>query len=147
MKIILAAFAVLLLGSAPGWAVLGEYENSIATDQQQLHAQLYETAGVGYSIKELRSTDGGTVREYVSATGLVFGIAWQGPTMPDLRQLLGSYFGQLQQAAQSRRKRGGPLIIQSSGFVFESAGHMRSFHGRAYVPGLVPYGAPAAVVQ
>lgn len=147
MKIILAAFVVLLLGSTPGWAVLGEYENSVASDQQHMRAQLRETAHQGYSIKQLSSADGMTVREYVSSAGLVFGISWQGPTMPDLRQLLGSYFGQLQQAAQSRRQRRGPLVVRTKDFVLESGGHMRSFRGRAYVPSLVPSGVPAEVVQ
>ncbi|MEJ2007446.1 MAG: DUF2844 domain-containing protein [Acidobacteriota bacterium] len=147
MKIIPAAFVVLLLAGTPGWAVLGEYENSVASDQQHMHAQLRETARQGYSVKELTTTDGRTVREYVSSAGLVFGIAWQGPTMPDLRQLLGSYFGQLQQAAQSRRQRRGPLVVRTKDFVLESGGHMRSFHGRAYLPGMVPSGVPAEVVQ
>ena len=147
MKIFLAAFVVLLLGSTPGWAVLGEYENSVTTDQQHMHAQLRETVRQGYSVKQLSSADGRTIREYVSPAGLVFGVSWQGPALPDMRQLLGSYFGQLQQAAQSRRQRHGPLVVRTKNFILESGGHMRSFHGRAYVPGLLPAGLSAEVVR
>lgn len=147
MKIFLAVFVVLLLGSAPLWAVLGEYENSVTSDQQRMHAQLREVVRQGYSVKQLRSADGRTVREYVSPAGLVFGVAWQGPTMPDLRQLLGAYFGHLQQAVQSRRQKRGPLMVRTSDFVLESGGHMRSFHGLAYVPSLLPVNVPAEVVQ
>ena len=112
-----------------------------------MHAQLREVAGKGYSVKELSSASGRVVREYVSPAGLVFGVAWQGPTMPDLRQLLGSYFGQVQQAAQSRQRRGGPLVIKTKDFVLVSGGHMRSFRGLAYVPSLLPANVTPEVVQ
>ena len=112
-----------------------------------MRAQLHETPRQGYSIKELSAPDGKTIREFVSPAGLVFGVAWQGPTMPDLQQLLGSYFGQLQSAARPRRQRGGPLVIQGKNFVLVSGGHMRSFRGFAYVPNLLPAGVPAEVVR
>ena len=147
MKIFLAAFVFLILGSTPGWAVLGEYEGSVTTDQQHMRAQLRETPRQGYSIKQLSAPDGRTIREYVSSAGLVFGVAWQGQRMPDLQQLLGSYFGQVKQAARPRRQRGGPLVIQSKDFVLVSGGHMRSFRGFAYVPNLLPAGVPAEVVR
>lgn len=147
MKIFVAVFVVLLLASSPGWAVLGEYESSVATDQQRMHAQLRQTTGRGYSVKELSSTNGKVVKEFVSSAGMVFGVSWQGPTMPDLRQLLGSYFGQLQQAAQSRRQRRGPLVIRNKDFVLVSGGHMRAFHGVAYVPSLLPGNVSAEVVR
>ncbi len=147
MKIFLSVFVVLLLASSSGWAVLGEYENSVATDQQRMHAQLRQVSGQGYSIKQLSSVNGKVVREYVSPKGMVFGISWQSPIMPDLRQLLGSYFTQFQQAAQSRRQRGGPLVIRTKDFVLVSGGHMRAFHGVAYVPSLVPANVSAEVVR
>lgn len=147
MKIVLSLVVVVLLGSVPSWAVLGEYENSVATDQQHMHAQLRERVLQGYSVKELSSADGRTVREYVSPAGIVFGVSWHGPFMPDLRQLLGSYFGQLQQAAQSRRQRRGPLVIRTKNFVLVSGGHMRAFRGVAYAPNLFPANVTAEVVR
>lgn len=147
MKILAGVIVFVLLGSAPGWAVLGEYENSVTTDQQRMHAQLQQVARQGYTIKQLSSADGRTVREFVSAKGLVFGVAWQGPTMPDLQQLLGSYFAQMKEAARSRRQRGGPLVIRTKDLVLVSGGHMRSFHGIAYAPNLLPAGVTAEVVR
>ena len=135
------------MGSVPGWAVLGEYENSITVDQQRMHAQLHQTIRQGYSIRQLSAADGRTVREYVSSAGLVFGIAWQGPTMPYLQQLTGSYFAQVKRAAQSHRRRGGPFIIREKDFVLVSGGHMRSFRGMAYVPSLLPAGVTAEVIR
>lgn len=147
MKVFAGVIIFLLLGSIPGWAVLGEYENSVTVDQQRMSAQLHQTAHQGYSIKQLSTADGRTVREYISPAGLVFGIAWQGPTMPDLQQLLGSYFGQLKRAAQARRRRGGPLVVQTKDFVLVSGGHMRAFHGFAYAPNLLPAGVPREVIR
>jgi hypothetical protein len=147
MKIIAGVLVFLFLGSVPGWAVLGEYENSITTDQQRIHAQLRQISRQGYTVQQLSSTGGRTVREYVSPKGLVFGVAWQGPTMPNLQQLLGSYFGQVQQAARSRRQRGAPLVVRTDNLVLVSGGHMRSFHGVAYAPNLLPAGVSAEVVR
>lgn len=147
MKIFAGVLVFLLLGSVPGWAVLGEYENSVTTDQQRMHAQLHQATRQGYSIKQLSSADGRTVREYVSTKGTVFGVAWQGPTMPDLQQLLGSYFAQVKEAARSRRQRGGPLVIRTKNLVLVSGGHMRSFHGFSYAPNLLPDGVSAEVVR
>lgn len=147
MKILVSVLATLLLGCVPSWAVLGEYANSVTTDQQHMHAQLRQTARQGYSIKELSRADGQTVKEYVSPAGMVFAITWKGPVMPNLRQLLGSYYGQLQQAAQNHRRRRGPLVIRSKDLVLSSGGHMRSFHGIAYVPKLWPSNVPPEVVR
>jgi hypothetical protein len=147
MRILPAVLAALLLASTPGWAVLGEYQSSVTSDQQRLHAQLREVVRQGYSVRQLKSADGGAVQEYVSPAGVVFGISWHGPTMPDLRQLLGSYFGELQQAAQSQRRKHGPLVVRAKDFVLESGGHMRSFHGIAYAPNLLPAGVAAEVVR
>ena len=147
MKILLSLTVVLLLASVPGWAVLGEYANSVTTDQQHMRAQLTETVRQGYSVKELRSADGKTIREYVSPAGLVFGVSWHSPFMPDLQQLLGSYYGRLQQAAQTQRRRRGPLVIRTKDFVLFSGGHMRSFEGAAYVPNLLPANVSAEVVR
>ena len=147
MKILLALVVVLLLATVPGWAVLGEYANSVTTDQQHMRAQLSEKVRQGYSVKELRSADGKTVKEYVSPAGLVFGVSWQGPFMPDLHQLLGSYYTQLQQAAQAQRRRRGPLVIRTKNLVLFSGGHMRSFQGAAYVPSLLPANVSAEVVR
>ena len=69
--------------------------------------------------------------------------------MPNLQQLMGSSMTELQAAMQSRTRRhtGGPLIVRTDKLVFVSGGHLRSFHGYAYVPGLVPGNVSAGVVQ
>lgn len=81
------------------------------------------------------------MREFVSSSGKVFAIAWQAPSPPDLKQLLGSYFDEFQKAAAvSRRPGRAPLFVQHSGLVVQLGGHMRSFTGRAFLPDQLPSG-------
>jgi Protein of unknown function (DUF2844) len=147
MKTPLIVALLIIMGASRAWGTMGEYAGSVMTDQRRLHAQVRETVRRGYSIIQLSSEDGMTVSEYVAPGGLVFGVAWRGPTMPDLRGLLGSYFDQVEQAAQSRRQRRGPMVLRTKNLVLVSGGHMRSLHGIAYAPNLLPAGVSAEVVR
>ena len=149
MKITLTVLFAVLLGCAPGWAVLGEYENSIGLDQQVMRGQVRAAARTGYSLHEISAPGGAVVREYVAPSGRVFGVSWQGPFMPDLKQLLGSYFTNFQRAARSSRLHAprNPVVLRSDKVVIMSFGHMRSFRGVAYVPSLVPQNVSAEVVR
>jgi hypothetical protein len=53
----------------------------------------------------------------------------------------------VQQAAQAKVQRSGPLVIQTEDFVYISSGRMMNFHGSAYVPGLLPKNVTAEVVR
>jgi len=87
------------------------------------------------------------VREYVSPSGTVFAVAWQGAAKPDLKQLLGSHYDEVQQAVASRAAHRGPIVIHEPGLVFEMGGHMRAIAGRAYLPQLLPSGVQADAVR
>ena len=95
----------------------------------------------GYTVYEVNS-DSTDVREYVSSSGIVFGIAWNGLIHPDLDQLLGSYVGEYQKALQQTPRKPGQRSIQlkTDRIVVEKWGHMRNLQGRAYVPALIPPG-------
>jgi Protein of unknown function (DUF2844) len=147
MKRLLWVIAALAVAAAPAGAALGEYEHSVALDQQHVGGHVREIARQGYHLQEIRAPHGTVIREYVSPAGRVFGIAWQSPVMPDLEQLLGSYYGQFQEIVQSGKRRHGPLIVRTDEFVVESGGHARAFHGRAYVPSLMPAGVTPEAVQ
>jgi hypothetical protein len=139
---------ILILGAAPGWAVLGEPESSVSVDRQFLRGQIRDEVHPGYRLHQITDAQGGVVREYVSPAGKVFGVSWQGPFVPNMQQLLGTYFTYLQQYAKSQTGRhGGPLIIQRDNFVFTSGGHMRWYHGHAYLPSLLPTSLSPEVVQ
>jgi hypothetical protein len=81
-------------------ATLGESADSVDSDRKALSAvRCVTTIRNGYTVQVIKS-DSAVVREYVSSSGVVFGIAWNGMVHPDLRQLLGSYAGEYQEAIQ-----------------------------------------------
>jgi hypothetical protein len=139
---------ILTLGTVQGWAVLGEPESSVGADRQIMRGQVRDEVHEGYRLHQITDASGGVVREYISPSGTVFGISWQGPFVPNMQQLLGTYFTYLRQYAQSQTgHHGGPLIIQNDKFVFTSSGHMRWRQGHAYVPSLLPTNLTPEVVQ
>ena len=142
----LLVVALLIALSAMSFATLGENEGSVKADQAQMRASLRTVRASTHSVHELQTPAGHVIREYVSPSGTVFGVAWQGPSKPDLKQLLGSHFEELQPEAPTTRVRRGPVVVRQPGIVFEMGGHMRAFAGRAYVPQLLPAGvAPEAI--
>jgi len=147
MKVVLAVWSALFLAAAPAWAVLGESADSVHTDQQHVRGKLISIARQGYTLNQIAAPDGMVIREYASTDGRIFGVAWQGPTMPDLSQLLGSHFAEFQQALRSGGRRRGPVMVHVDQFVLESGGHLRAFHGRAYLTNLLPDNVSEAVVK
>jgi hypothetical protein len=132
--------ASLLVLCFPSFAALGDDVSSVQADQAHIQASRQVTDAHTYAIHELRSPSGAVIREFVSPVGKVFAVAWHAPTLPDMKQLLGSHFEEFQQAvlAQKSRGRRGPLVIHQPGLAVELGGHMRSFAGRAYLPDQVP---------
>jgi hypothetical protein len=125
------------------WASLGGNFDSVRDDQAKMQGSLRTTSNNSYNIHEIQAASGTVLREYVSPSGIVFGLAWQGRTHPDLRQVLGSYYDRYVQAVQDQRAQRhghGPLLIQQPGLVVQMSGHMRSLSGRAYIPQNIPAG-------
>lgn len=139
---LLAALATAIALIPPAaHAALGGDAASIAADEARLRAARSVAQGpVACTIHELALPSGTAVREYVSPAGRVFAVAWRGPTLPDLRRILGEGYWQ---AFLGRPQDGRPRTsrtLRQPGLVVESAGHGRFFSGRAYVPDLVPEG-------
>lgn len=143
--------SALLLGlSLPAMAVLGDNAASVLTDQARMKGTLRSVDHSTYVMHEITSGTGTVVREFVSPAGVVFGVAWEGQFPPDLQQLLGPYYRQAQQAAkpeQQPRRNRAPVVIETPGLVMYETGHMRSFHGQAYIPQLVPQGVPVSEIH
>jgi hypothetical protein len=134
----------LLAAASPVLAELGGSADTVEADQQHMMAQRRALAATAYTVQEMSMPGGTVVREYVSAAGVVFAVTWNGPQMPDLKQLFGSrYFAEAQSAATKQGVRHGPVRVQQTDLVVHSGGHMRSYFGRAYVPQLVPEGVSA----
>jgi hypothetical protein len=137
----LAAVAVL-----PVQAALGGTEASVEADRLQVAGTQRVLRLAAYTVHEMQAPSGTVVREYVSPAGTVFAVAWQGPSMPDLRQVLGGYFDRYVEAAAQRKARG-PVTIEQPGLVVQSSGHMRAFVGKAYIPEALPPGVGADSIQ
>jgi hypothetical protein len=84
---------------------------------------------------------GTQVREYVSESGFVFAVAWEGPFLPDLKALLGKHFDTLvAESARIPRVGRSSIAINLPEVVINSGGHMRSFEGSAWIPAELPAG-------
>jgi hypothetical protein len=147
VRALLASVSLCLLAATPSWAVLGESVDSVLSDQQRLRGELRSAVGEGFSVHEISSADGTLVREYVSPAGLVFGVSWHGPFVPDLALVLGPYFHEFQQASQTPVRRRGPLALRTESLVIQLGGHMRAFRGRVYLAHALPDALSEAVVQ
>lgn len=130
-------------------AVLGGSADTIAADRTALQGvHRATTSHKGYTVEEIVS-DATTVREYVSPSGVVFGIAWNGFVHPDLTQLLGAYWGEYSAARQKAVRKHGTNSqkLSTNSIVVEKWGHMRNLQGRAYVPGLIPAGVGISEIK
>jgi Protein of unknown function (DUF2844) len=132
-------------------AALGGGANTVESDRAAFKGELQSRPMTQYGVQQITLGSGTVVREYTSLTGQVFAITWQGPTRPDLQQLLGSYFESYKSAVTaahpSHPGAHRQLNIQQSDLVVQSLGRLRSFRGLAYVPSLLPAGVPVSDLQ
>ena len=121
------AVTALLALSANVSATLGRDASTVDADRVRMQGALLRIArNDAYTVHELRSASGTTVREYVSSNGTVFAVAWQGPWLPDLRQMLGPYFDDYQRALQSttaKRRARGSLTVELPDLTVQMTGH------------------------
>jgi hypothetical protein len=122
------------------YAALGESGVSIARDREVLRSSLKTISMKGYDVQELTNESGATVREYVTSAGTVFALTWSGTQVPDLKQLLGTYFDRYMTAAQVHRTGHHVLSIATPDLVMTVVKFQRKSSGQVYVPSLMPSG-------
>ncbi len=141
------AIAVAALAPCfPAGASLGGDMTSVRDDQAKLQGSLQSTSKDTYTVHEIQAASGVVVREYLSPSGAVFAVAWQGRAHPDLHQVLGAYYDQFVQAVKAHRAQHhglGPVVIQLNGLNVQMSGHMGALFGRVYLPQSVPAGMRA----
>jgi hypothetical protein len=160
-----AALVAMLFaaGTAPAWAELGGAPMqtpagaTIQKSAARAHAAAAASstssisAAASYTVRQTTLSTGTLVREYIGQNGSVFGVAWQGPRMPDVAALLGSYFPQAASAVEAARAaRGGgrgPANVRQPNLVVHSAGHPGLFAGQAYLPQSLPSGVTGSDIQ
>lgn len=138
---------IVLMSSSLARASLGSLEASVEADRLAAGATATTQRSTRFTMHELQTPSGTKVREYVSPAGVVFGVAWRGPSMPDLRQLLGDHFQSYVDAMAARRTRRSPVFMQLPDLVVQSSGHMRAFAGKAYLSSALPQGVAAQEIQ
>lgn len=115
---------------------------SVADDAASLQASAQEDRGPSDCTVFTLETDSGVVREYLSASGVVFAVTWSGLVHPDLGTVLGPHARAWRAAVRSsppaRGRRGHRVATEH--VVVETWGHMRHLQGRAHAPALVPAG-------
>jgi hypothetical protein len=124
------------------WALagLGGDVTSVVADGVSLKAERRIAQLGGYERHEFVTAQGTTVREFVSPAGVVFAVAWSGPFMPDLRQLLGVHYDHYVNAPRLPGSSRSSAHIVHEDLVVHSHGHARSFAGVAFVASLLPPG-------
>jgi hypothetical protein len=141
---LLTAISLVIASDRVAHASLGGDATSVQADRVRIQGAQRQVLRKGsFTLHEMQSATGVVVREYVSDEGGVFAVSWQGPTFPDLRQLLGPYFDRYHAEAvrlAHARKGHGPLTVDLGDVVVQSGGHNRALGGRAYLPRLVPQG-------
>jgi len=139
------------LGHGPVTAAHAASQSAGQTAQSTASAtSASASAAAPYTVRQTTLATGTVVREYLTSDGTVFGVAWNGPRMPDLSALLGSYFPQYVSTVTANRRSGrvrGQGVVQQQGLVVHSGGHMRAFSGEAWLPQALPAGVTASVIQ
>ena len=131
-------------------AELGGDVPSVLADRVRLGGALRVRGSDGYTIYEIVDQNETMVREFVSPSGVVFAISWEGRFVPQLQDLLGTSFARyavmLQQEKTMHPERA-PLNIHEPQLAFENGGHMGWYYGRAYLPQGIPRGIDARVIH
>jgi hypothetical protein len=104
--------------------------------------QRLSAAGI-FRVQSSVDAGGTTINEYSTSNGRIFAYSWQGPTMPDLTQLLGAYAQRYRDGATRQLNALGNLHasrVEQPDVIVESGGQMRSYVGRAWLPAALPPG-------
>jgi hypothetical protein len=147
-RTLIASVVVTGALSAPALAALGGDATSVEVDRATLRGTLAVRSASGYSVHDITSATG-TVHEYLTPAGKVFAVSWKGTKTPDLKQMLGDSYPEMQQARASapasRDHR--HLAVQTSQLVVQSTRYLRTSSGRAWLPAALPANLSASDIK
>jgi hypothetical protein len=136
--------ALISTQSAPLRAALGGDASTVDSDRVRMKGSLLRIVrSDAYTLHEIRSQSGTTVREFISPAGRVFAVAWEGQWHPDMEQILGTYFTRYHEGAQAalnHRRARGLLQVRDGDLIVQVSGHQRAIVGRAYLANDIPRG-------
>ena len=149
--------ALVIAASGPAYAQLGATIAIAATGTSSSSNAADATAPVLHqaansAVQWQQSTDANQirVRQYVSSSGQVYAVSWDGPAMPDIAVLLGTWFDRYRQEASAALPNASGLHssrVSSSDLMVETAVRLRDFSGRAWLPSALPAGVAAADIE
>jgi hypothetical protein len=97
----------------------------------------------GVSVHEIRLSDGGSIRQFVNAQGIVYAVAWSTRLKPDFAQMLGRYAAEFDAGAAAAASSPGlkhSAVVDRGDLVVHAAGRLNAFVGRAWLKSQVPPG-------
>jgi hypothetical protein len=149
-KLVATLTLLTVMAASGAQGELGGTMQSVRQDAEHENGTLVSIVGGAYTIATIATNETPpqlTIRQYLSGTGQVFGVAWQGNRHPNTLLLLGPYAitpdtpllpGSVQQPRFSRR--------MTEQVVVEVGGTVGNVWGRAYAPSLLPAGiSPDAI--
>jgi len=146
-----AATAVLLVTAGGSvHAQLGSTLGNAAGASDALSAVIHQANNSALRWQETTDANQIRVRQYMSPTGVVYAVSWDGPAMPDVSALLGTRFDRYRQGASAALENANGLRsshVDGSDFVVETSVRLRDFSGRAWLPDALPAGVSAADIE
>jgi hypothetical protein len=133
----LLGFLIVAAAATPAFAALGGDVTSVEADRVRMKGALQVMPQSNYTVHEIQAGKL-VMHEYVSLSGQVFAISWQGDGVPDLEQVLGSYYAKFRQASAGPHYNHHQLTVSTQDLVVLSSGHIHGYNGRAWVPSLMP---------
>ena len=135
----------LLLLPCISQAELGGNLASIHSEQKEFNSQLSNTQQGEVGVYTQTLSSGIVLQEYLSVSGVVFAVAWSGPSLPNLQVLLGGYFKDYLVAIKESRRS---IYLNTENIVIQSSGMMGAFQGFAFLPKHAPKGfTPSSLSQ
>lgn len=141
VRLILATMAMLAPHAA--LASLGGNTATINVDQSRMNVRMHGVAPVGSgALHTLNLNNGGEVREYANAAGVVYAVRWTGPGKPDLGALLGVHFATFQTDNPITARHGSrrPPLVNRTNLKVVTGGGPGAFWGYAWLPQNAPAG-------
>ncbi len=136
-----------LLQAGVGHAALGGSPDAFNSEGTKVVASV-SSAVSSYVVRDTTLSTGTHVREFISGSGVVFAVTWEGPVLPDMKSLLGRHFNTMLAESEKTPKAGrSRLEIDQPEVVINMGGHMRAYEGSAWVPAQFPAGFTANDVR
>jgi Protein of unknown function (DUF2844) len=136
------------LGATVAIAAAGTSSSSDTADATA--PVLHQAANSAVRWQESTDANQIRVRQYVSSAGQVYAVSWDGPAMPDVSVLLGTWFDRYRQDASAALANSTGLHssrVTTSDLMVETAVRLRDFSGRAWLPDALPAGVAAADIE